>query len=588
MAFPAIYLTGLATARRLVDADLTRVLAPVLALSIWLIAIHILALATASFFSGLTLGTLVTACAYPFIVSSNYTLSKTQQSRRSYFVRLAVVMLATLPVVWMAIGWNFHDEIILTGHRSIPAQILNDIYPPRHLSFPAQELGYHYGFNLLTACISAIFRIPVWLAIDVASISLWFLTACLLGAMGDRLLGRRYGWIAIIAVLFGGGIPFCLSGGPHGMGDVLGFCRINQLNINIPIISNFFQYPWALGYPLSIATWLVFIEAKPGNVRLIVLSMLMVVLAFSQVVMFLVLATGLGICELWTHLRERRSKYELFSLIASGVVVIIIVIGIGGFFRATPWQGSMPFQFRPGIAPGHNLMWHLQSFGVMLPLGILGFFTLPSKARTPLIICTAICLVVLNFLEYRYSHDGVKFGVGAGLALGIGAAAGIAFIAKHARPAVMVLVLAMNSAAGIAFAFAFCFLRTPPWKFEEVMLASDDAQAANFLRGRVRGSEVVYRRPERCGGYVLLAGLPTVWIDWGVTGFGFPVEWTVDRAKILLTNPAQASAWKSKGIVWFVLEQSDVVLNARADTWILAGDAVEAARFGDVRIVNIR
>ena len=64
-------------------------------------------------------------------------------------------LLVTAYVAPTALGWSFHDEVLVTGHLSITSEIENGTYPPRHLSFPELELRYHYGFDLLVAADSS-------------------------------------------------------------------------------------------------------------------------------------------------------------------------------------------------------------------------------------------------------------------------------------------------------------------------------------------------------------------------------------------------------------------------------------------------
>jgi hypothetical protein len=586
LALPGVFATGLSAARRVTgDRALALALAPALALAAWLSAVHAVGLATRSFVVGLLLGTLATAVAAPLLPGRPVETAPRPADPRAWRRRLLLIVAVALPVAWMAFGWDFHDEDLLTGHLSIPAAIQNDVYPPRHLSFAAVELGYHHGFDLLTACIATLFRLRIGRAIDIATVGLWALSAWLLLALGERLLSRERAWLAVAATLFGGGLPCCLEASEHGIRDALGFCTIAGGAIASPLASNFFQHPWGLGVPLALATWLVFLDGRRGPARLALLSLLLVALSFAQVVLFGALLASLGAAELLALRRERRPAKEWLALLACGALVVV------GARKKPPWQSGLPFTLRAGVAPGSVVRWHLQSFGALLPVGAVGLCLLPPRARAPLGLFAALCLLALNFTAYRYSGDSVKFGGAAGVALGLGAAVVVDRIARHGARLVAALALVAVTAGGLAFALPFVAL---PSRVSTVLHAidlaasPDDEPAAAFLRARARPGEIVYRRwgPSRV--FALGAGLPTVWLDWGVSCFGYPATWIDARLELLRLLPASPEPWARQGITWFVLDDSDRDLRAHAAAWIAGGAAVEAARFGALQVIRLQ
>jgi hypothetical protein len=593
LALPAVLFTGLVAARRVTrDAALLMVLAPTLALAIWLLTVHGIGLATRSFVVALTLGTLLVAGLGPLLRDRREGPSESPVDRRAVLERAAVILLVALPVVRIAFGWQFHDEDLLTGHMSIPAEIENDIYPPRHLTFAQVELGYHYGFDLLTACLATVLRLPVERAIDVASVGLWVLTAGLVGALGDCLLAPRRGWIAIVTTLFGGGVPFCLEATQHGIKDPLGFCTIHGEAIASPLLSNFFQHPWALGVPLSLAMWLVFTTAPRGTPRLVVLSLLALALSFAHIVLFVTICVSLGSAELLTLWRRRGPLVDVLSAMASGVAVFAGAVVLDGFSRAPPWQSGVPFELRLGVVRGFVLPWHVQSFGLLLPIGLVGLLLLPSRSpiRAALVSFFVVCLVALNVAHYKYSGDSVKFGGALALALGLGAAVVVDWLARRSLRIIAAMVALGVTAGGLAFAFVFTALPSSArtvFRRLDVALAPDDDAAASFLRRRIRSGEVVYRRSGPARGYALLAGLPTAWVDWGVAGFGYPRAWRTARTELLRSLPDTPAPWRNEGIVWFALDNDDTKLNALTATWIAEGTAAPLATFGTVHLVRL-
>ena len=108
------------------------------------------------------------------------------RSDRFSKVKWMSAIATTLCVSVIALTWSFHDELYVTGHMSIISQMQNDVYPPVHLSFPNEPLKYHYGFDLFSVVLTALFRLPVSLGIDVAAIVLWFYTWFLHWKLGEK------------------------------------------------------------------------------------------------------------------------------------------------------------------------------------------------------------------------------------------------------------------------------------------------------------------------------------------------------------------------------------------------------------------
>ena len=609
LAAPVIFLAGRGVARRLSRRRaLRRALAPGIALAIWLLSIHAAGLATHSFVGALVVGTLG-------LVAGVLALAWRARSRMppgpslgpaTSFAALFVVALTTLPVAYMAFAWAFHDEYMYTGHLSVTSEIQNGFYPPRHMAFPDVELRYHYGFNLLAAFISAMGRTRVDTGIDIATVGLWVYTAYLLWVLGDLWLGRGRGWVTLLAVLFAGGLPVCLTQKKFQLQQLVGVCDVKGSWTLPPVLGHFFQHPWGLGLPLAVAALLVFSahDCEGRRVRLAVLALLLATLSIGQVVLFATMMPTLLACEALRIVRfDRRKLRGLVGLAAAAVVVAVAATRLGGFLGSQTSAGLVnSIVVKPWIVGDRHdaLLWHAQSFGLVLPLGLLGVPFVSPRGRLPVALLLAGSLGVLNSLHYAYSWDMAKFGCTAEIAMGFGVAA-LAGRALRARPGsgiarrlagalAAVVLVAATTVGGVAYAlFIPLFPKVAGGLFNKQCwtLGDDDVRAASFLRTRVKVGELVFRRQFASVGYAQWAGLPSPWLDWAVYAFGFPYDRTGPREALLKSLPASADAYRKQRIVWFVLEPDDKSLMDDANQWVASGLARDVVRFGTLRVVKL-
>jgi hypothetical protein len=515
---------------------------------------------------------------------------------------LLPALVATALLAPMALMWALHDEELITGHLSIAAEIGRGVYPPRHLSFPQYELRYHYGFNLLTAILSALTGLEPARLIDPITLAAWAYSWCLLGAIGSRVIGPGGALMAPALTFLGGGLPWVVPGeAASGAHRLLGSVWIDRAPLNPPMISYFFQHPWTLGLPPALASILIHVEPPPGGrsafaARLASLALLILALSQAQFVLFASLAAALVVAEpLASGVRGLRPPRVAAVVVAFGLAVAASS-RLGGFFLPPPAGADLGLEPTPGVAVGliPSLLWHVGTFGLLLPLGVAGI-AMARRGRLLLALLAAGGLAVVNALHYRYSVDIAKFATVSALALGIGSAVAVARVLRL-RPKGLGLTLGVLLMAGVVaeslvFLAVFTFRPDipPPDVFQRAVatLPPEHRPAVAWLRDHVAADEAVYVREDLAHAYAERGGVPSAWFDVGTLTFGFP-PWLLKARSRLLDGPADdPDAFLRQRVRWVALDASDERLDAVVRRWIDAGRAQEAARFGDVRVIRI-
>jgi hypothetical protein len=608
LALPGVWLAGYTLARGMAAGRrAASLLAPALAIAAWLATVHAVGRASGSFRAGLWVGTLVVAVAG---LVAGVLQWRSRNPRRdgdpAPSPRLLRVLLtalaATAMLAPMALTWALHDEELITGHLSIAAEIARGVYPPRHLSFPQYELRYHYGFNLLTAVLSRLTGVGPGRLIDPITLAAWAYSWCLLSAIGARMVGPG-GWLAAPTLtLLGGGLPWFVPGeaasGPHRL---LGSVWVGRAPLNPPMLSYFFQHPWTLGVPLTLAAILIHVEPPPAGraafaSRLAALALLIVALSQAQFVLFLGLAASLVVAEpLASGVAGLRPPRVAATVVVLGAAVAASS-RIGGFFLPPPSGGDLGLEPTSGVAGGlvPSLLWLLGTFGVQLPLGVVGIVR-ARRGRLLLGLLAAGGLAVVNSVRYRYSADAAKFATVSALALGLGAAVVVAR-AFAARPKAVCRTLGGLLAAGcIAESLVFLVVFTfrpdlpPPDVFQRTVAAlpPEHGPAVAWLRAHAARDEAVYVREDLALAYAERGGVPSAWFDVGTLTFGFP-PWLLRARSRLLDGPADdPDQFLGQRVRWVALDEADRRLRSIVRRWVDAGRALEAARFGGVIILRI-
>jgi hypothetical protein len=604
LPFVAAILWGarVATRRATLDDLLSRLTAPAVAGSVWLLAVHTIGLLTHSFSRGLWIATIVVGVAAAILGWSDRRRgSPLRPLPRAMWIPAVVATLLFIPA---ALGWSFHDELWHTGHQSIASHIQNGIYPPRHGVFPAFLLRYHYGFDLLVAMVGTITRLSVERAIDAVTIVAWFYTWCLAWGLGERLLGTRRGWILPVTVLFAGSFTplLALIAPSETVRAMLGLAKVAGATVNPPLVSYFFQHPWTIGFPLALAALGLGLDRSAGRCawRIGVLVGLFLALGISQIVIFLALLPTMVLVQCVLHLR--RAPRESLGWIAGGTATLAIATRLGGFFAAVPHSG-FDIELHLWSQTGHatsNIVWNLVTFGWTLPLGITGLLILLRRDIALGLVVSGVSaggLILVNVLRYEHSWDIVKFGTVAMFALGIPSSIVIAQFwtaSSHplARPAaLLLLILAALPGVGFLTCFVVSAPAIPPNIFfsQPPPIVANDRAAIAWLRRQVRAGDLVLCAPELTSHYAQIGGLPVLPIDAGTMGFGFPADVLQRRRAITSRVPMDPEVYRSEGVRWIVAaDGSTFVPPERLTDWRRRGAVVEVQRFGDVAIYEIQ
>jgi hypothetical protein len=116
----------------------------------------------------------------------------------------------------------------------------------------------------------------------------------------------------------------------------------------------------------------------------------------------------------------------------------------------------------------------------------------------------------------------------------------------------------------------------------------DEARAMSWLRRRIRPGEIVFRNSGDAMSFSQWAGLPQPWYDPMLEPFGGgPAQQNERREALLAVMPDEPEAYLKEGIAWFVVLSNESRAARVADQWVRQGSALERARFGALRIIEL-
>jgi hypothetical protein len=578
------------------DARLTRLLAPCAVLATWLLAIHAIGLAAHSFYAGLYGATILLA-----VLGARSSRAPLPAARTGRWM-LAGALVAVLVLVGPEIYYSKHDECLLTGHVSIPAEIQNGVYPPHHLTFPNYELRYHYGIDLLDAVVSSLLgRLDLRATVHLVALLLWGYSFCLYWHLGQSLAGHRAaGPVTACCVLFAGGAPLLCGDHDSSVQYFTSTCSAGGTWITPPFVSNFLQHPWTLGMPLFGATLLLVTCAAKGSFSYLshwswgLLSVLVAALSLSQVVLFACFVPAFVVAGAFDGRRIRAAR--LGRLLVWGATMGLAARLLHGMFAPTAEPAGARALFHPFWldAPFKDwLVWHAESFGALLPLGILGFFCLREQ-RVLLALMAAGSLLVRDLFRYTPSWNIVKFAMVSQIALAILASAALAW--AFARGGRWRIAGAAGLVASTFFGFAWPIALTWAARAAHATAFSRDclppppegadAEAIDFLRRHAAAGEGVYRS-ERADAYAMYGGLPQPTWDWGTLSFGFS-ETLFDERRQLSAAPDDLDLARAQGFRWIVVAPHDGPRVAEAARrWTEEHRAVLFAEFPPLKVYRL-
>ncbi len=341
-----------------------------------------------------------------------------------------LVILAVATGLVVSNTWNFSlsDENGSQGHIAVTQQILEGSYPPSYLAFPEILHKYHYGFNLLAAAISIVFKIPGTRGIEGATWLSWAaLQGSLLLCFSALRIPRGLWGLAWLFTLFSGGLflpGMELSGIPNWQ---IGYLYGRQLSPHAMVY--FFQHPMGLGLSLLLASLYFFrewFERRSGRAWLAGTAVLGA-LSFAQSTLFLTLLASLGLFFFYRLVRRGAEReIEFSSGLALAILTLALAFALGGVFQFAPGNENklLAFSWPPGflrnefygrrhaIGPGQACYWYLRSFGLALILApfALGWAFWKGTALPRLLaIFSVLSFLIAQFFHYYYSWDIIKW-----------------------------------------------------------------------------------------------------------------------------------------------------------------------------------
>jgi hypothetical protein len=600
-ALPLVYLLG----RRLTDwlepePEARQLLAPAAAVSAWLLAVATLGRLAASFVVGLVGGTIGVAALGAIWTWRRRTAARgapepLRRPRRPSALIWGTGVLATLPVAFLTLRGDFFDDFNLIGHRSMVAQFQNDTFPPRHQVYPEYPFRYHYGFNVVAAASTALFRLSVAEGIDVVVIAGFMASWCLAWRLGERLTESGRGGFAALGALFGGGAFFWFLWHDdwvrHGaVGVVVGGNRVN-----FPVVMYFFQKPFALGIPLALAALLALSFPAPPEVRGrrgVLLAVLLAPLSLAEVVLFVMLLPAAAVQELISSRHTR----ALVPMLAA----LLLAVPLGGvLFTPMPHGGVpllRPFWWLARQPPAEVACWYFLTTGLLLPLALLGLAVMP-RLRVLFALTIGGCFAVPLVVESPGTWDVVKFSTVGQLAAGLAAGAGLAWIAS--RPgwrhrtllAALVVLLTVTPIGVLGY-----WTREVLWPTPELGALLQGQRQSYANRDWSRLIDRMRRRNPRDGsiytGNPLLlrqifeaglfaAGPPVI-----NEQFGVPPERAARRKALLDTLPEDADLWRDEGVSWFITGPGEPFAPV-VDLWVATGVARPWSTAGPWRLARL-
>ena len=222
---------------------------------------------------------------------------------------------------------------------------------------------------------------------------------------------------------------------------------------------------------------------------------------------------------------------------------------------------------KAGIAGGlfSNIQWHIGSFGLLLPLGLIGLFWL-RRLHKVIIFLIAGSLLVINIFEYRYSFDIIKFSTVAQIILAITSAGVLAklwdqkiFLAR----ALSILLILIGTYVGFAF-HGYLWAGKADWYFPAVwrtplqnQVTIDEGKAITWLRHNITaGDGVICPSTALAESCSIFGGFPQLWLHYFAAHHGYNVDLITNRRKLIENKPVDCDAYANANIRWAIVSNT--------------------------------
>jgi hypothetical protein len=433
------YATSVSISRRMFEDRLTRnIFAAGLYLAMFIIAVIYFSVFFKSFVWGITAGSVLLFLISIYVeyrIYSGSIIIKPLIDRSESISRISKIagLISTLLIFYIAYNGNFHDEEFANGHKTIIAQLQNNVFPPVNILYPSEPLRYHFGFDLLCAAMTAVTRCSVDFSIDFITACSWLFCWIGLALVARRLFPVRNSelWVPAIT-LFGGGLAVFFgifnSNQPLAIRLTGAAASKTEYIFNPPMIEYFFQHPFAGALPVTITALLVLFEKGIADkTREKVLCVLLLALYFSQTVLFATLLAGVSF---YFVIVRKRYHFILYSV---GILILAYISQTGLLFTPTNKKIGSEFIFRfwpNAYSFAIVILWYIGSVGMLIPFAIAGLWKIDNKLKLLFAALLGMTVFVPFFFKYKYAFDIIKFIAVGNFYLGILSGGAVAWIAS--------------------------------------------------------------------------------------------------------------------------------------------------------------
>jgi hypothetical protein len=563
--------------------------------------------------------------------------------RRRVVVFAAGVVGATL-FLWPALAWfDYWDAFdglpgsrLITTHSGISLEIANGTYPPRLLSLPSEPYIYHWGIDSYFAAASVLSGARIDHVMDGVTLALWLVTLGVAYLVGQALWSARVGAVFAVLLAAHGGFPWLLDGINRlfGLGYAPSSSTVDWLQNRFyyrtpavipsdpPLVSDFFQHPWALGTPLLVALIPLIAAFSDGTrgldrvqnvVQVACLVVLLTALGLAETAAFFLALGAVLLQALLFALRNGWSTSIKLAAAGIGAVVCSMTVNdlagstLRGAMSHLPGFGGLAPSVRPNDflhlvslwdsdTIAGKIGWDLASFGFLL----VGFAVLlrrdcRSTAWGSFTLAIAVLgLVISNVFYYQGSWNIAKFATPAQIALALGLATTFQRDVEpstywNRHPLTRLVVAGGVCCAGVLFQ-ASLFLPdatahvTPAIGSKQGFLSAvspDELRTIDWLRGRVSTGQSVVCGVELDTDCAALGGLPQLQMNPADAIEVFRPQAYAELYRLQHAEAVSSSEAQAYGVCWLIKSAARTIpypgivgLAAKSPVVFAAGDVL--------------